>query len=56
MIYVAVEGACDPVNGGWYYDDVNNPHIILLCQASCDKLRLNGWDTAVKLGCQTITY
>ncbi|MEZ4440565.1 MAG: hypothetical protein R3B72_15815 [Polyangiaceae bacterium] len=28
--------ACDPVQGGWYYDDPNAPTTILLCPASCD--------------------
>lgn len=27
---------CDPVRGGWYYDDNDNPTTIILCPASCD--------------------
>jgi hypothetical protein len=27
--------ACDPQNGGWYYDDPVNPTKVLLCDVSC---------------------
>jgi hypothetical protein len=27
--------ACDPVNGGWYYDNPANPTKIMLCPATC---------------------
>lgn len=27
---------CDPVDGGWYYDNPQNPVKIILCPASCD--------------------
>ena len=34
---VAGESDCDPVTGGWYYDDDVNPTSISLCPASCTK-------------------
>ncbi len=29
-------GDCDPVDGGWYYDNPANPTKIILCPATCD--------------------
>jgi hypothetical protein len=48
--------ACDPTNGGWYYDNNGAPTKIILCPASCDVVRP---DTAGKvdilLGCASET-
>jgi len=52
---VADEAACDPTDGGWYYDDPNDPHMIILCPASCEKVRDTGWTINVALGCISIT-
>jgi hypothetical protein len=52
---VATEAACDPTTGGWYYDNPDDPHMILLCPASCDKVRTTGWSIGVALGCTTTT-
>ncbi len=33
--YTANKSACDPMTGGWYYDDPVAPSQILLCPATC---------------------
>ena len=52
--YVTNAAGCDPVEGGWYYDDPNDPKVIELCPASCDHIMLTDWDVKVILGCKTI--
>jgi hypothetical protein len=32
---------CGP-NGGWYYDNANNPRVVNLCEASCQKVNGSG--------------
>jgi hypothetical protein len=54
VLYVGSEPACDPVKGGWYYDDPDDPKMILLCPATCDEVQLSGWSVEVLLGCKTI--
>ena len=54
IYYVADEASCDPTDGGWYYDDPNDPHMIVLCPASCQKVRDTGWNISVAVGCTTI--
>jgi uncharacterized protein YegL len=46
---------CD-MDGGWYYDDPNNPTQIELCEASCGKIQVteNKATVDVVLGCETI--
>jgi hypothetical protein len=45
---------CDPVHGGWYYDDNNNPTKILMCQATCMKIENdNQGKIDILLGCDT---
>jgi hypothetical protein len=52
---VANAAACDPVTGGWYYDDPNQPTKILLCSASCNAVQSDAKATVeVVLGCATI--
>lgn len=50
---VAGASACGP-QGGWYYNDPQNPTIIELCPATCDRVRSQGLDVEVVLGCETI--
>lgn len=50
---VAGVSACGP-QGGWYYNDPQNPTIIELCPATCDRVRSQGLDVEVVLGCETI--
>ena len=51
---VGTEDECDETDGGWYYDDPQNPARIFLCPASCNELTGNAWDVEVLLGCTTI--
>jgi len=54
--YVGDESQCDPVEGGWYFDDPTkqNPTKILLCPATCDGVKLSEEGVVVELGCKTI--
>jgi len=45
---------CDPVQGGWYYNDVNNPSVIHMCPATCDVVSTEeGGQMDIKFGCAT---
>ena len=45
---------CDPVQGGWYYNDVNNPTVIHMCPATCDVVSSQeGGKMDIKFGCAT---
>lgn len=50
-------GDCDQ-DGGWYYDDDNNPTRVILCPASCDlakdQVTSGGGGVDVLFGCETI--
>ena len=48
------ESSCDPVEGGWYYDDPLDPKMIILCPATCKEVMSSDWDVSVLLGCETI--
>lgn len=56
--YVADASACDPVSGGWYYD--NNPESgqaptkILICPATCTTLTSSTGQVDIRIGCQTV--
>jgi hypothetical protein len=41
-------------DGGWYYDNAADPRVIVLCPASCDRVKQEDLDVSVVLGCQTI--
>ncbi|MFH2007723.1 MAG: hypothetical protein ABI333_14150 [bacterium] len=45
---------CDPLLGGWYYDDPAAPSIIMLCPASCDEVAANNLEVEILVGCTTI--
>jgi len=50
---VSGEGACG-ADGGWYYDDPNDPAIITLCDASCQAVQADeGAKIEIVLGCDT---
>ena len=56
LLYVDSEAKCDPVKGGWHYDNPTTPTKILLCKTSCDALSKD--DTAkvdILLGCSRAT-
>jgi hypothetical protein len=53
---VKSQAECDPVEGGWFYDNPQNPTRILACPKSCDAFNVQfGAQVDVLLGCQTIT-
>jgi hypothetical protein len=56
--YVGTAGACDPVTGGWYYDEPpssGTPSKIILCDASCDELKETiGASVSIRVGCDTV--
>ncbi len=44
------------INGGWYFDNNNNPTTITLCEATCNNVRQSTEGAVrVKYGCQTQT-
>ncbi|MBW2454108.1 MAG: hypothetical protein JRI68_06345 [Deltaproteobacteria bacterium] len=46
--------ACDP-NGGWYYDDPNNPTQIIFCEATCTAVQSQTeGQVSVVFGCETV--
>lgn len=56
--YVGSAAACDPMRGGWYYDDERAPTRVILCPASCDFARMDtstaGGGVDVVFGCASI--
>ncbi len=49
------ESKCHPQNGGWYYDDNNNPTSIKLCPKSCDLVSNDPMGKIdILLGCETL--
>jgi hypothetical protein len=55
IYHVDDAGACDPVIGGWYYDDNDTPANIILCPVSCEDVSAAGEGSEVNLlfGCAT---
>jgi hypothetical protein len=45
--------ACDPAQGGWYYDNFDAPTQLVACQQTCDALKTGG-STSVVLGCPQV--
>jgi hypothetical protein len=39
IFFVNNQAACDPVQGGWYYDNNTNPTTIFACPASCTEIQ-----------------
>jgi hypothetical protein len=52
--YVADEGSCGS-DGGWYYDDPNDPESIHLCNVSCETVSQPGATLFYSVGCATQT-
>jgi hypothetical protein len=46
--------ACDPIQGGFYYDNPQDPAMIIACAASCTRFGQGG-DVEIVLGCPTVT-
>jgi hypothetical protein len=55
IYYVENAAACDPVIGGWYYDDNDAPANIILCPVSCDGVSgaAEGSEVNLLFGCET---
>jgi hypothetical protein len=55
IIYkVADEAACDPTQGGWYYDNESAPQLIRLCPATCDNVTTSQGRIDIELHCPTV--
>lgn len=50
---VSDASACDPLLGGWYYDDPQKPKHILTCESTCAALRRGG-TVDIQLECPTV--
>jgi len=48
--------SCDPAKGGWYYDNKDKPTKIILCDGTCDQVKLSSQPVNILLGCQTLVY
>jgi hypothetical protein len=47
--------ACDPAQGGWYFDNPADPKRLLLCPTTCNTVTtVTGLSVQVALGCQSI--
>ena len=56
IYYVEDVSKCDPVNGGWYYDNRQAPTKIILCDATCRAVTsVTTGQLDMQLGCATIT-
>lgn len=55
IYHVDSAAACDPVVGGWYYDDNDAPANIILCPVSCDQVSgaAEGSEINLLFGCAT---
>jgi Mg-chelatase subunit ChlD len=47
------ENQCDPVNGGWYYDNPSAPTMIRMCPVTCEQFNLIGGKVEIEIGCAT---
>lgn len=46
--------ACDPISGGWFYDDVRAPKQLISCRETCDSFA-TAKEVNVIVGCPTIS-
>jgi hypothetical protein len=55
LLYVTDASGCDPVNGGWYYDNAAMPSRIIVCGATCDAFKKDpSGQVDIVLGCGTV--
>jgi hypothetical protein len=57
LLYVGSADKCDPATGGWYYDadpKMAEPTRVLLCESSCQKVKMVGISVDLRVGCTTI--
>jgi Mg-chelatase subunit ChlD len=50
---VSGHASCDPMEGGWYYDDPDAPSSVKLCDVSCDRVSAPDGRLAFTVGCET---
>jgi hypothetical protein len=56
IFYASSQAACDPVNGGWYYDNNANPTTIYACPASCTEIQsATTGKIDILFGCATVS-
>jgi hypothetical protein len=57
LFYVGSAASCDATKGGWYYDidpKMGTPTRVLLCDATCKKVKMSGTSIDLRVGCKTI--
>ncbi|MET0592511.1 MAG: vWA domain-containing protein [Polyangiaceae bacterium] len=55
LLYVGDAAGCDPVKGGWYYDNAQMPSRIIVCSQTCDAFKKDpSGRVDVVLGCGTV--
>lgn len=55
LLYVGDAAGCDPVKGGWYYDNAQMPSRIVVCSQTCDAFKKDpSGRVDVVLGCGTV--
>lgn len=52
--YVDTPDACDPTEGGWFYDNASDPSQIMLCAATCETVTAPGGSLFMSVGCDTV--
>ena len=53
--WVPTAADCDPTQGGWYYDNPDNPQRLVMCENRCDQIKAAGGEVQVLLGCPRVT-
>jgi len=51
LFYVGDASRCDAARGGWHFDNPAAPSGILLCPATCDRVRASGGRLEILIGC-----
>ena len=55
LVHVKDAAQCDPVIGGWYYDDPQRPTRLVVCSQTCERFKKDaGGQVDVVLGCTTV--
>lgn len=55
VLHANTEADCDPVAGGWYYDDNAAPKKVVICPATCSKIEKDSVGKIdILLGCETV--
>jgi hypothetical protein len=55
LVYVGDAASCDPVKGGWYYDNAQTPTRIIVCSQTCDSFKKDSKGRVdIVLGCGTV--